>query len=138
MDRKFGLHGEYSLKIQEQTLLIRAKGPGNLELVEQYVKDVENQIKWLSENGAWATLVVLSGTPLLPPDASKLLKRTISQEKYQGLTASAVVLEGVEYSQSISRFWLDIYKNAGIKAALFDDECLAMEWLNEQLYKPDI
>lgn len=133
IERKFGLHGQYSLQIINQILIIRASGPANLELIEQYVIDVENQVDILRGKGQWCTLIILSGTPLLPPDASRLIEDTIASEKRAGLCASAVVLNDVEYAQSASRYWLDFYAKTNVTAAVFEDENSALSWLAEQI-----
>lgn len=73
------------------------------------------------------------GEPLLPPEASELLKESIKHAKQKNLVATAVVFEDVKYKYAVKAFWERIYTSASLTFSFFDNLNEAEHWLNQQL-----
>lgn len=86
----------------------------------------------------WASLVLLHGTPLVPPEAKIILSETIEKAKSMHLQATAVVLVDVEFADVVKGFWNEIYQDIGVNYQFFETELLARAWLTDILADPDL
>lgn len=131
-NRHFPVHGELRLSTDGQLLVIEGEGPANLEMVLQYQRSVQAYRDKIMHK-PWASLVLLSGTPLVPPEAKSLLAETIRQAKLMHLAATAVVLVDVEYALIVKKFWTEIYEETGVTYGFFDSENEARVWLEKKI-----
>jgi hypothetical protein len=129
---RFPAHGNLELSVEGQLLIIKGTGPGNLEIVEEYQRQVYG-LRQQIMHAPWASLVLLSGTPLVPPEAKELFVQTIKQAKAMHLCATAVVFVDIEFAKMVQHFWQDIYHEADVNYGFFDTEEEAREWLQARL-----
>ncbi|MBU3019342.1 hypothetical protein KO519_16805 [Paraglaciecola agarilytica] len=132
VNRSFAVHGTLQIGIETNLMVIRARGPANTEMVLQYQREV-NQYRQQLCRKPWASLTILSGEPLLPPEASGMLVESIKQAENMNLIATAVVFDDVQYKAVSEQFWEGIYQRTSLKHAFFDDEQKAKAWLASQL-----
>ncbi|WJG10338.1 hypothetical protein [Aliiglaciecola sp. LCG003] len=130
--RNFPVHGNLKLSTQDQILVIEGHGPANLEMVLLYQKEVMAYRQKIMHS-PWASIVLLSGEPLVPPEAKLIFVETIKQAKIMGLKATAVVLIDVEYISTVKQFWSEIYTQSDISHGFFESEQEALSWLNTKL-----
>lgn len=122
----FEKHGVYSLKVEEQVLIVDATGPFNDELVVSYNHALESCIQKL-ESTCWGQIVTLHDQSLFTPDAEQTLINSLKKRKARGLRASAVVCNS-PYSIVQSQIGR-IYSNADIIHGFYGDEEEALLWL---------
>ncbi|GAB5380512.1 MAG: hypothetical protein Alis3KO_26520 [Aliiglaciecola sp.] len=134
--RNFPTHGELNLSVDGQLLIIDGAGPANLEMVLKYQRSVIGYREQIM-HAPWASLVLLHGMPLVPPEAKIILSETIKKAKTMHLQATAVVLVEVEFADVVKGFWNEIYQDAGVRYRFFDTEQQARHWLADILSHPD-
>ena len=132
VNRSFAVHGTLQICIEPNLMVIRARGPANTEMVLQYQREV-NEYRLKLCGKPWASLTILSGEPLLPPEASGMLVESIKQAENMSLVATAVVFDDVQYKAVSEQFWEGIYQRTSLKHAFFDDEQKAKAWLREEV-----
>ena len=132
VNRSFAVHGTLQICIEPNLMVIRARGPANTEMVLQYQSEV-NEYRLQLCGKPWASLTILSGEPLLPPEASGMLVESIKQAENMSLVATAVVFDDVQYKAVSEQFWEGIYQRTSLKHAFFDDEQKAKAWLREEV-----
>lgn len=125
-------HGKLHLSVEGQLLIIRGAGPANLEMVQEYQSQVISFREQIMD-APWASLVLLSETPLVPPEGKDILIQTIKQAKTMHLCATAVVFVDVEFADMVKHFWLDIYHDTGVTYQFFETEEQARSWLQDKL-----
>lgn len=130
--RNFPAHGELAMEIDGRLLRIKGEGPGNVEAIINYQKEIQ-QFREQLAHSPWASLVEMSGQPMLPPEATSMMIDTIKHAKTLNLVATAVVFVNVEFSESVKQFWRAIYQEAGLEHAFFDRLEDAKEWLLAQI-----
>jgi hypothetical protein len=134
VNRNFPAHGKLNISIENGLMIIRARGPANTEMILQYQKEVRQYRLQLSHS-SWASLTILSGEPLLPPEASGIMVEAIKQAEHMNLVATAIVFDDVQYKVMSEQFWESIYKRTGLKHRFFDDENQAKSWLRSEVNK---
>lgn len=134
--RNFPIHGELNLSIDGQLLVIEGSGPANLEMVLNYQRSVIGYREQIM-HAPWASLVLLHGTPLFPPEAKTILAETIKSAKAMHLQATAVVLTDVDYAEVVKGFWTEIYQEVDVKYQFFQSEQQARIWLADILAHAD-
>ena len=78
VNRSFPIHGSLNICVESGLMIIRARGPANTEMVLQYQREVNQYREQLCDN-PWTSLTVLSGEPLLPPEAAGMMVESIKQ-----------------------------------------------------------
>lgn len=127
---KYREHGTYNIDIDNNTLIIDAKGPFNIELITHYHSDLLNSIEWLDVNvGKWNQIIILHEESLFTPDAAEKLMEVNRWKKTKGLDRSAIVLINPIGSLLISKQLHRLYQEAGIKIQMFEDIRTAKCWL---------
>jgi hypothetical protein len=134
VNRNFPAHGALSIAIEGGLLVIRGRGPANTEMVIRYQREIHHYREQLCVN-PWASLTILSGEPLLPPEASSMMVEAIKQAENMNLVATAVVFDDVQYKGMSEQFWENIYQQTNLKHAFFEDETEARQWLRSQVEK---
>ncbi|WP_339723038.1 hypothetical protein [uncultured Paraglaciecola sp.] len=132
---KFPAHGSLRLSIEGQLLIIEGSGPANLEMVQEYQQQVMGLRKQIM-HAPWGSLALLSGTPLVSPEAKALFVQVIKQAKAMNLQATAVVLIEMESAEMVRQFWQEIYIDSGVNYAFFATIVEARNWLQTVLKNP--
>jgi hypothetical protein len=131
-NNKFPAHGTMRLSVEGQLLIIEGSGPANIEMVQEYQQKVMGLRKQIM-HAPWASLALLSGTPLVSPEAKELFVKVIKQAKTMHLRATAVVLIDMESADMVRQFWQEIYIDAGVKYDFFETIEEARNWLQSVL-----
>lgn len=124
----FPEHGRLKLSTVGQILIIEGEGPANIEAIKDYQTRVV-QYREAIMQAPWASLVLLSGVPLITADGIDLLHQIVTDAKALKLKATAIVFIDVEFENVIRQFWESIYKDVGVTYGFFDTEQDAKEWL---------
>jgi hypothetical protein len=133
---KYPAHGEMQLSIEGQLLIVKGTGPANIEMVQEYQRQV-TQFREQIMHLPWASLVLLSGTPLVSPVAKEVFVQTIRQANKMHLRATAVVFIDIEFAELSQSFWQEIFQQAEVDYHFFETEEGAREWLQGILKKRD-
>ena len=131
-NRSFPNHGAIKMRLDDGLLVIEGRGPANIETVNQYQRSAQAFRDKLN-HAPWASLVLLKGEPLLPPEAKHTLLETIKFACTQNLVATAVVLCDISYERTVKHFWTSIYDETPLKYAFFNDQQEAKQWLLQQV-----
>jgi hypothetical protein len=129
---KFRAHGNFSIEREGNILIVNAEGPGNIELAEDYHRQVSEHVVQLAGK-PWASINIFSKESFFTPDASKNLIEGAEYAKDIGFVACAFIVRVDEYHNSLKSFWEMIYGSAGVDYCFFEDEANAKAWLKEKL-----
>lgn len=125
---RFPAHGKMRLSIEGQLLVVEGTGPANIEMVQEYQRQVMELRKQLM-HAPWVSLALLGGTPLVSPEAKDKFVQIIKQAKKMHLRATAVVFIEMESVEIVRQFWQDIYMQGGVNYQVFETEAEARVWL---------
>jgi hypothetical protein len=129
---RYPAHGKLQLSLEGQLLIIKGTGPANVEMVQEYQRQVIG-LRTQIMHSPWASLVLLSGTPLVSPEARVLFVQIIKQAKSMHLSATALVFVNIEFAGMAQQFWQEIYQEAGVNYDFFETEEEARDWLKSRL-----
>lgn len=121
-------HGIFEVKIEDDILFVDATGPFNEELLIKYEKALESCIKNL-EASSWNQIIILHENSLFTPDAEQKLTQTLINRKSRGLTASVVVLDGIEGESILKMQMSRCYKYAGVDYEFTTSVYDAKKWI---------
>jgi len=127
--QRFAPHGEYKISVENNLLLVEAKGPFNSEIVANYTADMALAVKQV--DAPWGQLIVLHQEGLFTPSAEKQMYGTISARKDLGMCASGIVIIGASAKFAIEMQISRIYNDLQVKHQYFDNEKEARDWLLE-------
>jgi hypothetical protein len=117
------------LSVEGQLLIVEGTGPANIEMVHEYQRQVMGLRKQIM-HAPWASLALLSGTPLVSPEAKDQFVQVIKQAGAMHLRATAVVLIDMESAEMVRQFWQGIYIEAGVNYKFFETQQEARIWLH--------
>lgn len=124
------IHGEFSVNINQDIVVVGAKGPWNLECVVEFGKEYAAKASSLFGQN-WADIVLYGGESLFVPDAESLLKSKIEIAIQAGLTHVAIVV-GKSTVKTIARMQINqIYRDLNIHYQIFDSVEDAAIWIGE-------
>ncbi len=124
-------HGEYRIELDNNVMLVEAKGPFNIEVVKQYSQQVAATLRQLVL--LWGQVVILHQNSLFTPEAEQLMYKTVKDRKEHGLVASAVIINGSASQFIIEQQVAQIYQASKVSYRFFDDECEARAWVDGAL-----
>lgn len=130
----FSKHGTFKVEVNPnaKSLLVRATGPFNEEMVQEYSDAVQIAVSQLALFKQWTQLVVLDKESLYTPAAEQLLIKSLAYRKIRGLVASAVVLmPTVEGRSLITQQMTGVYEKSGISFEFFEEINDAKKWLEK-------
>jgi len=104
----FGPHGYFTFTVDANLIRIDAVGPGNLEVVHQYNTAMQKQAVQFSGQ-PWATLLVLDGLPLMPPDATEELIEGMTIAPKHHHLGTAIILEGGCNTPICKSYWQEMF-----------------------------
>ena len=131
--QRFAPHGEYRISVENNMLLVEAKGPFNSEIVDNYAADMALAVKQVV--APWSQLIVLHQEGLFTPSAEKQMYSTIGVRKDLGMCASAIVIIGASARFAIEMQISRIYNDLQVVHQYFDNEKEARDWLLEVAFK---
>ena len=127
-------HGEFSLMMNQDVVLINAVGPWNLECIEQFGIDYATSV-YSAKVSRWADIIMLQGESLLVPDAEKDLQVRIARAIETGLSHVAVVMCKSEVKTTAKLQMKRLYRNLPAELAFFDTLNEAIDWVKQQGYR---
>ena len=131
--QSFAPHGEYRISVENNMLLVEARGPFNNEIVANYSADMALAVKQVA--APWSQLVILHQEGLFTPSAEKQMYSTVSARKDLGMCASGIVIIGASARFAIEIQISRIYNDLQVKHQYFDNEKEARDWLLEAVSK---
>ena len=127
-------HGEFSLMMNQDVVLINAVGPWNLECIEQFGIDYATSV-YSAKTTKWADIIMLQGESLLIPEAEKDLQVRIARAVETGLSHVAVVMCKSEVKTTAKLQMKRLYRNLPAELAFFDTLNEAIDWVKQQGYR---
>ncbi|MBL53437.1 MAG: hypothetical protein CL590_06060 [Alteromonadaceae bacterium] len=127
-------HGEFSLMMNQDVVLINAVGPWNLECIEQFGIDYATSV-YSAKTTRWADIIMLQGESLLIPEAEKDLQVRIARAVETGLGHVAVVMCKSEVKTTAKLQMKRLYRNLPAELAFFDTLNEAIDWVKQQGYR---
>ena len=127
-------HGEFSLMMNQDVVLINAVGPWNLECIEQFGSDYATSV-YSAKVSRWADIIMLQGESLLIPEAEKDLQVRIARAVETGLGHVAVVMCKSEVKTTAKLQMKRLYRNLPAELAFFDTLNEAIDWVKQQGYR---
>ena len=127
-------HGEFSLMMNQDVVLINAVGPWNLECIEQFGIDYATSV-YSAKTTRWADIIMLQGESLLIPEAEKDLQVRIARAVETGLGHVAVVMCKSEVKTTAKLQMKRLYRNLSAELAFFDTLNEAIDWVKQQGYR---
>lgn len=124
---RFTPHGEYRILSEDNMLFVEAKGPFNLEVVNNYSTDMAKAVKKMV--APWTQLVILHQDGLFTPEAEREMYNTIKLRKELGLSASAIVIIGATARFAMEMQISGLYQQLQVVHQYFDTEKDARDWL---------
>lgn len=122
-------HGTFTVEISEQLLIVDAKGPFNEEIVHEYKQAVSKAIDQFNEQ-PWQQIIIMRAESIFIPDAYEEMRKLAKYRKSRGLTASAVIWKESTAKEIVSMQLGNIYKEADVACAFFENKTQALSWLN--------
>ena len=131
---KFKAHGSFGLHREGQLIVVDAAGPWNLELIQQYARDVLPVIREISLDGPWGAVVIVKESVMFTADAAEALREAgFRSAKTSGRVAVCYVIghdvEGAGLAPGMIRH---IYEGLN-PWAIFTEIEPAMVWMREQI-----
>lgn len=124
-------HGEYRVEVQNNILLIEARGPFNKEVVTAYTADVLQALEQMEP--PWGQVIVLHQDSVFTPEAESQLAKKVAQSKALGLVASGVVILNTQIEFVIKQQLSQVYKQSDVLHNYFDAEDAARSWVVDEL-----
>lgn len=129
----FQTHGQYSIKIEDNIIIVDAEGPFNDELINAYQADYRSAMSQVCEKyKTWSQIIYLYHDSLLTPEAEEELTKLNVAKNAQGLTHGAVIFVDTEGSNLLATQFQRIYDKAGITVVFTTDLGDAKMWLKNQ------
>ena len=131
---EFKPHGSFGLHRDGQVIVVEAAGPWNLELIQQYARDVLPIIREISADGPWGCIVIVKNSAMFTPEAAAALREAgFRTAKTSGRVAVSYVIpvdvEGASLAPTIIRH---IYEGLN-PCAIFTELGAAVDWMRAQI-----
>jgi hypothetical protein len=129
----FPVHGAFKVSVRDRLLVINGEGPANVEMAQQY-REVVAPYREKLAGQPWASLVILGGLPLFPPEARAFMLETVRHvTENTEIVATGVVFKDVEYENAIEHFWGEIYQKAKLPYFFSNEEQEVTDWLLQKI-----
>ena len=131
---EFKPHGVFAIHREGQVIVVEATGPWNVELIQNYARDVIPLTRDVAAGGPWGAVAVVKKSVLFTLDAATALREAgFRTAKASGRVAVAYVIprdvEGALLAPEIIR---SIYEGMN-PWAIFTDTREAMDWVHAQI-----
>lgn len=130
MNSYFPVHGLCHYAIDDNIVIIDAKGPFNLEFFKEMHADLVNFVMANANYKNFAILLIMRGDTLALPDALQYHEEHVRKGTARAI---AVNLTHSHYATTTAKQMQKVYTNAGLKNEVFDDIEDAKNWLNSHL-----
>ena len=132
MFKGFQAHGTLNVRVMGRILRVEGTGPWNLESLKISGQDAQPLVEQL-KGKPWGVMVILHGESIYVPAAAEKLTTIVAEERSQGRTATALLVNNCFAPNFAKQHLAEIYFNAGEHYAFFDDIELAEQWLIEKI-----
>lgn len=122
-------HGSYSIKQDDNILLVDMQGPFNEITAKQYHQDIETHTQNMRST-PWGSLISYSGKGIFTPDAEQSLIETTHYRTENGMIAIAAVINDTAYADVLQMQLQRIYQSFQIQFHFFSDSTNAKIWLD--------
>jgi len=126
-------HGEYSIELEDQLLIVNAKGPFDEEIVLEFATELETMASKMPTT--WGQLNIIHKNALLTPDAEQQMSALVQRRHEMGMVAIAMLLvdtkEQLTFKNQIAR----IYQHHQVVHRFFVNEVDAKQWLQRTITK---
>jgi hypothetical protein len=131
---EFKPHGVFAIHREGQVIVVEAAGPWNVELIQNYARDVIPLTRDVAADGPWGAVVLVKHSVLFTLDAAAALREAgFRTAKASGRVAVAYVIppdvEGALLAPEIIR---SIYEGMN-PWAIFTETREAMDWVHAQI-----
>lgn len=129
-------HGDFALTIVNDIVLVNAKGPWNIECVENFGLTYAATVY---ESGMlrWADIVVLDGESLLVPEAERALTERIGRAIAAGLVQVYIVTEKSRTAATSVRQIKKLYEPYNIRVDYVTELDMAIELAGQAGFAAD-
>ncbi len=122
-------NGSYSIKQEENILLVDAQGPFNDITAKKYHQDIEDFTQKMS-GSPWGSLILYRGSGVFTPDVEQSLIDTTHYRVKNGMIAVAAVINDTAYADVLQMQLQRIYQSCQIQFHFFSDSSNAKNWLD--------
>lgn len=127
-------HGTYTIKIEDNILLVDAQGPFNEVILARYQRDMKAVCQQL--NGQlWASLVTYYGGGVFTPEAEEGIIEITKYRIKHGMVANASVIINSNHADLQQMQLHRIYQAADITFHVFSEVDQAKSWLKDYIEK---
>lgn len=125
-------HGFYRLEIHGDFIRIFVAESINAALIREYQQVMNQAIGRLTQH-PWGVHLVVQEDGLMTEEAARLLVTITQAHSPRGRRCTAIELRNPSARALQQRVWLEIYQQAGLRCATFEDEQSAVTWIRQQL-----
>jgi hypothetical protein len=122
----FKEHGEYDLKVIDNILYLKAKGPFNIEIAQRYAKDLLHTLNTYEPKAQISELTL----SIFSPEIQNLVTAVFKQSAKNSIRAEAYIIHDTENDK---RFMLSqlksMRKEIDIPVDFFDNKKDALSWI---------
>ncbi len=126
---QYSPHGSYSIKQEENILMVDAQGPFNDITAKKYHQDIEDYTQKMS-GSPWGSLILYRGNGVFTPDVEQSLIDTTHYRVKNGMIAVAAVINDAAYADILQMQLQRIYQSCQIQFNFFSDSNNAKTWLD--------
>lgn len=129
MSVEFPVHGQCEIEIEGELIVLTAFGPWNIEFFHAFHAALVDKVSDI-RHGQHAVLLKPRGQAVTTRECLDLHCEFL---KNVSTVAIAVDLSGCDTKPITKALLESIYKRAGVKFSIFENESLAKAWLKEEL-----
>ena len=121
-------HGTFAIQVEQDILLVDAKGPFNMETISDYQLALADAIDSF-QGQPWQQIIIMREESIFTPEAVEEMVKVSNYRKARGLIFSAVVFIDSNARTLIEHQLKGIYQQTGISYQFFDDVDTARQLL---------
>lgn len=129
MSVEFPIHGQCEIEVEDDLMVLTAFGPWNIEFFHAFHAALIDKASAIT-HGQHVVLLKPKGQAITTRECLDLHCNFLKHIK---AVAIAVDLSGCETKPITKALLENIYKRAGVKFYIFENESLARAWLKEEL-----
>lgn len=116
---------------KDNFVLLRAIGPWSKESLTRFAKTIGQDIS-IPASESWGTLALLYGESILTPQAESTFRKSHKWLFENGMKYVAVMVADAPATPLVKHQFTRLYQECGIQSQFFNDETLAMQWLQDR------
>ena len=129
---KLMAHGSYDIKIEDNILIVNARGPFNELLVQQFDRDIKGSIEHF-KGKVWGSLVTYYGNGIFTPEAEEELVSITRYRVKHGMIVNASVFLESQHADLQQMQLRRVYQSCNVTFHSFSDSDSAKQWLQRYL-----